>query len=124
MGKAVIKWDGKHLPKELMKVPPGNYSLELVQDAAPPSKDEQRGILKALRELDAGEGRSLSEVIAKIRGRAVRARRSSLRPSRRRISRQPTTSSPRTTNAQPTVSSFKSAKSWLLSLPEGCGGAK
>ena len=73
MGKPVIKWDGKHLPKELKSLPPGRYSLEVVQDAASLTKEERRGILKALRELDAGEGRSLSEVISEIRGRAARA---------------------------------------------------
>ena len=73
MGKPVIKWDGKHLPKELKKVPPGSYSLEVVQDTTPLTKEETRGILKALRELDAGQGRSLSEVISEIRGRAARA---------------------------------------------------
>lgn len=73
MGKPVIKWDGKHLPKELKQLPPGRYSLEFVQDATALTKDEQRGILKALRKLDAGQGRSLSEVISEIRGRAARA---------------------------------------------------
>ena len=73
MGKPVIKWDGKHLPKELKSLPPGRYSLEVVQDTAPLTKEETRGILKALGELDAGEGRSLSEVISEIRGRAARA---------------------------------------------------
>ncbi len=73
MGKPVIKWDGKHLPKELKRLPPGRYSLEVVQDAEPLTKDETRGILKALRELDAGEGRSLSDVISEIRGRTARA---------------------------------------------------
>jgi hypothetical protein len=73
VSKPVIQWDGKHLPKELKHLPPGRYSLEVVQNSAPLTKEEQRGILKALRELDAGEGRSLSEVISEIRGRAARA---------------------------------------------------
>ena len=73
MGKPVIKWDGKHLPKELKKVPPGRYSLEVVQEATPLTKEEERGILNALSQLDAGEGRSLTEVISQIRGRADRA---------------------------------------------------
>jgi hypothetical protein len=73
VGKPVIKWDGKHLPKEPKRLPRGRYSLEVVQDATPLTKDEQRGILKALRELDAGKGRSLLEVISEIRGRAARA---------------------------------------------------
>ena len=73
MGKPVIKWDGKHLPKELKKLPPGRYSLEVVQDPTPITKEEERGILKALSQLDAGQGRSLTEVISQIRGRAARA---------------------------------------------------
>jgi len=64
---------GNTFPKELKRLPPGRYLLEVVQDAATLTKEEKRGILKALRELDAGEGRSLSEVISEIRGRAARA---------------------------------------------------
>jgi hypothetical protein len=73
VGKPVIKWDGKHLPKELKRLPPGHYSLQVVQEPTPLTKTERSGIFKALRELDAGEGRSLSEVISQIRGRAARA---------------------------------------------------
>jgi hypothetical protein len=73
VSKPVIKWDGKHLPKELKCLPPGRYALEVVQDSTPLSDAEARGILKALRELDAGEGRTLSEVVSAIRGRTSRA---------------------------------------------------
>jgi hypothetical protein len=73
VGKPVIKWDGKHLPKELKKLPPGRYSLEVIQESTSLTKVEERGILKALSQLDAGQGRSLTEVISQIRGRAARA---------------------------------------------------
>jgi len=73
VGKPVIKWDGKHLHKELKSLPPGRYTLEVIQDTTPLTREERRGILQALSELDAGEGRSLSEVISEIRGRSARS---------------------------------------------------
>lgn len=70
MHKRVISWDGKNLPRGLKDVPPGRYELEPVQDAAPLTEDEERGIQEALAQLDAGMGKSLAEVIREIRGGA------------------------------------------------------
>ena len=81
VGKPVIKWHGKHLKR----LPPGRYSLEVVQDAAPLTTEERHGILKALRELDAGEGQSLSEVLSKIRGRSGHPNLPSVSAAHRRI---------------------------------------
>jgi len=66
--KPVIVWDGKHLPKELKSVPPGQYALEAIQDIQHLSPEEERGVLEALRELDAGQGKTLAEVLSEIRG--------------------------------------------------------
>lgn len=67
MNKPVISWDGKNLPRGLEDVPPGQYVLEPVQDAAPLSEEEDRGIQESLRQLDAGMGKSLAEVLGEIR---------------------------------------------------------
>lgn len=67
MSKRVIAWDGKNLPEGLKQVPPGRYALEPIQDPVPLSEEEERGIREALRELDAGKGISLAEVVADIR---------------------------------------------------------
>lgn len=67
MGKPVINWDGKNLPHGLMGIPPGQYLLEPVQDAVLLSEEEERGIQDALRQLDAGMGKPLAEVVAEIR---------------------------------------------------------
>ena len=56
MNRPVITWDGENLPKELKSVPPGQYSLEALQDSDLPTAEEERGILDALRQLDAGKG--------------------------------------------------------------------
>ncbi len=65
--KRVIAWDGKNLPDGLREVPPGRYALEPIQDLVPLSEEEEQGIREALRELDAGKGKSLAEVVAEIR---------------------------------------------------------
>lgn len=67
MSKRVINWDGKNLPLGLKDIPPGQYLLEPVQDATPLSEEEERGIQEALRQLDAGMGKSLAEVVGEIR---------------------------------------------------------
>jgi hypothetical protein len=70
MRKPVIRWDGKNLPRGLEAVPPGEYELLPHQSQPSLSDEEERGIRAALRELDAGKGKSLSDVIREIRGRA------------------------------------------------------
>lgn len=67
MSKPVISWDGKNLPRGLKDVPPGQYVLEAVQEPARLSDEEERGIQEALRQLDAGMGKSLAEVLEEIR---------------------------------------------------------
>ena len=62
--------DGEHLPEGLEQVPPGRYILEAIGDETPLSSDAEEGIFDALRQIDAGEGRSLHEVIEDIRGKA------------------------------------------------------
>ena len=69
MGRPVIVWDGEHLPQELGRVPPGRYALEAAADDIPLTEAEDRGIAQAFDQLDAGQGRSVAEVLAELRGR-------------------------------------------------------
>lgn len=64
--KRVIHWDGSNFPEELKAIPPGEYFLEPLVETRLTDKEEQ-GILKAIGELDAGQGKSLAEVVAEIR---------------------------------------------------------
>ena len=67
MKKLIIDWDGEHLPSALKQAPPGRYILQAVAPSAPLSEDEDQGLSEALRQLDAGQGLSLAEVIQQIR---------------------------------------------------------
>ncbi len=69
MKKAVIDWDGEHLPAQLKKVPPGRYCLEAVPRRFGLDAEQERGLEQALRQLDAGEGKSLAAVLSAIRSR-------------------------------------------------------
>lgn len=66
MEKPIIEWDGEHVPGGLRGLPPGRYQLEPVEVL---TDVEDAGIVEALGEIDAGQGRSLNDVIAEIRGR-------------------------------------------------------
>ena len=66
MSTMIIDWDGKGLPEELRKLPPGRYLVEPV-DAAPPLSDEEEdGLRRALESLRAGKGVSLEEARRRI----------------------------------------------------------
>ena len=69
MGKTVIRWDGTHLPEEFKAIPPGTYTLVGLPEAAPLTPEEEEGIEEAIRQLDAGQGIPLEQVIARIRRR-------------------------------------------------------
>ncbi|MBI3621173.1 MAG: hypothetical protein HY208_03190 [Nitrospirae bacterium] len=62
----VIEWDGHHLPRQLQELPPGRYAVELI-DPPPLTPQEEEGILAALRQLDAGQGVPLVDVVREIR---------------------------------------------------------
>lgn len=70
--KAVIHWDGKRLPKELKKIPPGTYVLECLDIPPPLSRDQERGILKAMKQLDEGRGIPLEDALKHIHSRIKR----------------------------------------------------
>ncbi len=67
MGTKVIKWDGVHLPKELITLPPGQYAIEPLEHIEPLTEEEEQGILAGLADLDAGRGIPLADVVREIR---------------------------------------------------------
>ena len=67
MKEHVIVWDGEHLPRELQEVPPGRYALQAAEEPVGLTPEEDQGIADALKQLDAGLGRSLADVVAEIR---------------------------------------------------------
>lgn len=66
--KVVIDWDGEHVPEALKNEPPGRYVLQSVDEEVPLTEEEDRGLRQALDQLDAGQGRSLADVIREIQG--------------------------------------------------------
>ena len=68
----LIDWDGRRVPDALKRIPPGRYRLERLEDVPPLTAAEDAGLRAALDQLDAGQGRSLSAVIASLRRRAKR----------------------------------------------------
>ena len=72
MAKPIINWDGKTIPEGLKQVPPGEYALEPVPGAGSPTEGEEKGIREALQELDAGEGKTLADVVSEIRNGPTR----------------------------------------------------
>lgn len=67
MGPKVIDWDGRHIPEELQKLPPGRYAIESIDQVPPLTDTEEAGILAGLDALDAGKGIPLADVIREIR---------------------------------------------------------
>jgi hypothetical protein len=72
MKKIVIQWDGEHVPEALKGAPPGRYVLQALAGEAPLTDEEDLGLRRALDQLDAGQGRSLADVVREIRGRKPR----------------------------------------------------
>lgn len=66
MRPTVIKWDGSHVPEELQELPPGRYAIESIDQIETMTEEEEAGILAGLRELDAGKGIPLSDVVREI----------------------------------------------------------
>ncbi len=67
MQSIVIDWDGVHLPSDLQKLPPGRYIVELVDDVAPLTPQEEDGLIAALDNLDAGQAVPFTDVVRNIR---------------------------------------------------------
>jgi len=61
----VLDWDGKNIPDELRRLPPGRYVLEPFDEVAL-TPDEEEGIRKALASLETGKGLSQQQVQRKV----------------------------------------------------------
>ncbi|MCB9762258.1 MAG: hypothetical protein H6739_20830 [Alphaproteobacteria bacterium] len=68
----VLNWNGEDLPDELRKLPAGRYEIRPVDAVAPFSSDQDAGLQQGLRELDAGQGVTQDEVVARWRDRLRR----------------------------------------------------
>jgi hypothetical protein len=62
----VLKWNGKDLPDELLKLPKGRYVIESVDAVPALTPAQEQGLEEALKELDRGEGSDLEEVRANL----------------------------------------------------------
>jgi len=69
----LIEWDGKHVPVELEKLPPGRY---IVTDAYleddEMTEEEAAGVMLALDEVEAGHVIPLEDALREIRAQAGR----------------------------------------------------
>lgn len=68
--RKVIVWDGRHVPEELRKLPPGWYAVEPVDRVPALTEEEDQGIVAALAQLDAGRGILLADVLDDLRKRS------------------------------------------------------
>ncbi len=66
MSAMIIDWDGKGMPEELRRLPPGRYLVEPVDTAPKLSDEEEDGLRRALESLRAGKGVSLEEARRRI----------------------------------------------------------
>jgi hypothetical protein len=62
----IITWDGQQVPPELRELPPGQYALEPVDDAAL-TPEEDAGLEEGIASLTRGEGRPADEVAERLR---------------------------------------------------------
>lgn len=53
--KPVIIWDGEHIPGQLKNVSPGRYCLVAAPRRSAPDVEQDRGLERAIRQLDAFE---------------------------------------------------------------------
>ena len=67
----VLKWNGKDLPQELRSMPAGRYVVEAVDEVPELTREEEEGLVEALRSIDRGEGESEQQVRKAI-GRALK----------------------------------------------------
>ena len=73
MNAVIIDWDGKTVPEELRQLPPGRYvlgSVESIEDLGDLTEEEDAGIRLAMKQIEAGEGIPLEDVMRAIQSRA------------------------------------------------------
>ena len=75
MRPTIVKWDGKHLPKELCELPPGTYLLEVMDAASDLTAEEATGVRAAVDQIEAGRGVPLEAVKQRTRPSAQESTR-------------------------------------------------
>ena len=68
MNPTIIDWDGTNVPEELRQLPPGRYvvgSVESTEDLGDLTEEEDAGIRLAMKQIEAGEGIPLEDVMAR-----------------------------------------------------------
>ena len=63
----VLKWNGRDVPAELRKLPPGQYAVESIDRVPRLTSGEEAGLEEALASLARGEGIAASRVHAEFR---------------------------------------------------------
>ena len=64
----LVQWDGKNVPNEMRKLPPGRYVVESVDEAVSLTAEEEAGLEEAIAAIDSGDlGLTADEVKKSIR---------------------------------------------------------
>jgi hypothetical protein len=89
METGTIEWNGSDLPQALRALPPGRYLVEALDEPLTLTPKQDAGLMRAMDQLDSGQGRPLEEVLACLRASLKRQRRfcSPLTPSRAQLMR-------------------------------------
>ena len=66
---AVLNWNGRDLPDDLRRLPPGRYVVEPIDRAPLLTPEEDEDLRTAIGEADAGEGISLDEARRRVLAR-------------------------------------------------------
>jgi hypothetical protein len=70
----VLTWNGRTIPVELRKLPPGKYAVESVDLVPRLTEREEAGLAAALASLDAGRGVAAEEVHDQLRALVRKAK--------------------------------------------------
>ncbi len=63
----IIDWNGTEVPQAFRDLPPGRYLIETLDEPPLLTPDQEAGLLRAMDELDAGRGRAVDQVLARVR---------------------------------------------------------
>ena len=75
----ILTWNGRNLPAELRRLPPGRYALQAVDELPILTPEQDAGIEEALESLRRGEGIPAENVHAEIRNTLRKRRRTTKR---------------------------------------------
>ena len=69
MAIRIVRWNGTEVPEGFRDLPPGEYFVGPVEDVSTLTPAEEDGILRAMEELDSGEGIPHEVVMEGLRAR-------------------------------------------------------